>query len=379
MNLSMKGAVMKKILGSLLLLSLSLFARSAYEWKVDLSEYELYQHQSTLLTMQCTFSAEGKNDDVEFSPPSELPFEFELLSEKKHFVGDIQTLTYEYLIFAKEEGAYELHLKPSMLFTTQSAIDDVIVGRDNVNDLEVEKEVAKIAPLKIKVLPTTSSLTGRLDLKTDLDLQEVSAFEPVHLEIRIEGEGNLQELHDIAFEIEGVQVFADKPEKDLVLSEHGYKGVWLQRFAFVGEKSFSIPAIEIDYFDLEKKGESQLKTPDFEIKIKANGIERDTLIDEVDLPSEKIDFSKYVHYLYYLLSFIAGFIVAKLFKLPTKTVKKEKGIRIKTAQNNKELLEVLIVCDKMRFEEEIQRLEEAVYQGSIVDISGLKKSALEKL
>ena len=370
---------MKKILGSLLLLSLSLFAKSAYEWKVDIKENELYLHQSTVLNMQCTFSEEGKNDDVEFSPPNDVPFTFELLSEKKHFVGNVQTLSYKYLVFAKKEGNYELLLKPTMLFTSQSAIDNVIVGRDNVNDLEVEKEVAEIRPLKMHIHPTASDLTGKFSLKTDLDLHEVSAYEPVHLELLIEGEGNLQELPAIDFEIEGVQVFADKAEKKLILSEKGYKGVWLQRFAFVGKQDFVIPSVEFHYFDLQTSKENLLKTQAFTIKIKEDGIKREDLIDEVNLPSNKIDFSKYLDYLYYSLTFLAGFIVAKLVRLPKKTAQKEKGSSIKKANSAKELLEVLVLCDKALFTQEIQSLEAGVYKGEKVELSKLKKSALKKL
>lgn len=370
---------MKKILGSLLILSISLFAKSTYEWTVDLKEKALFEHQSTVLSMQCKFSKEGKNDDVEFFPPSDIRFEFKLLSEKRHFEGVYQTLTYKYLLFAKKAGSYELLLKPTMLFTTQSAIDNVIEGRDNVNDLEVEKEVANIPAIKIEVEKTSSVLTGALSMKTDLDRQEASAYEPVHLELSIEGAGNLQDLDIVDFNIKGVQVFADKAEEGFVLSEDGYKGKWLQRFAFVGKEDFIIPSVEFHYFDLKDKKQKTLKTQTFSIKIKADGIQREDLIDAVDLPSSKIDFFSYLEYLYYALTFMAGFIVAKLVKLPRKSIKKEKGEKIKKAKNNKELLEVLMICEKNLFVSEIEDLEKAVYKSEKIELSVLKKRALSKL
>lgn len=370
---------MKKILGSLLILSLSLFGRSEYEWKIKLEKTGLYLHQATVLTMECKFSKEGKNDDVEFSPPTDIPFSFELLSEKRHFDGELQTLTYKYLVFAKEAGQYELKLKPIMLFTSQSAIDNVIVGRDNINDLEVEKEMANLKPIILSVSPTNSLITGSLDLKTELDLNAVSAFEPVHLEVALEGEGNLQDLNALVFDIEGVQVFADKVEKNLVLGENGYKGVWLQRFAFVGKENFVIPSQKFIYFDLKDKKQKVLKTQAFSIKVRSDGIKREDLIDEVNLPSDKIDFSKYLFYLYYLLTFIAGFVVAKLIKLPKRSIKKQKGEKIKSAKNAKELLEVLIICDRGLFKNEIDELEKAVYKKQDLNLSQLKKKAFSKL
>jgi len=370
---------MKKVLGSLLILCLSLFGQSEYRWNIDLEEKDLYLHQSTVLTMECKFSKEGKNDDVEFTPPQDIPFTFELLSQKRHFEGELQTLTYKYLVFAKKSGNYKISLKPTMIFTTQSAIDNVIVGRDNVNDLEVEREDVKLKPLLVKVTDTASMFTGSLNLQTDLDTQEVSAYEPVHLEIAIKGEGNLQELSALSFEIEGVDVFADKMEQNLELSTKGYKGVWLQRFAFVGKKDFVIPALSFHYFDLDEKVDKVLKTEAFAIKVKTNGIKREELIDKVNVPSTKIDLSAYIHYLYYLLTFISGFITAKLIRLPKRRTNKEKGEKIKAAKSEKALLEVLMMSDKDLFSVEIEALEEAVYKAQKISLSDMKKRILSKL
>lgn len=371
---------MKKILGSLLLLTLSLWAKSTYEWTVSLKEKQLYQHQATTLSMQCRFDKSGKNDDVEFTPPKDSAFDFEMLSENRRFEGEIQIINYEYLLFAKKAGAFTLILEPKMLFTTQSAIDNVIIGRDNVNDLETEKEIAKIDPIHINVLQTDSSLTGQLSLRTKNDIQVASAYEPVHLEITIEGSGNLQAIEDLKFDIENVEVFSDEAEKSYALSTKGYTGTWTQRFAFVAKDSFVIPAVSITYFDPVLKQKRELKSEAVNIKINADGIKVEDLVDKVNLPSQKIDFSAYLEYLYYLLTFISGFIVAKLVRLPQKMKqKKEKGVRIKEAKTAKELLSALMNCDKSLFSAEIELLEAAVYKGDKIVLSKIKKSAYSKL
>jgi len=370
---------MKKILGSLLLLSLSLWAESVYHWDVSLSKNRLYLNEATTLSMQCTFEKEGKHDDVEFIPPVDSGFEFKLLSEKRHFEGERQVLRYEYLLFASKVGDLSLSLEPIMLFTTQSAIDNVIIGRDNVNDLEVQKAKAKIAPLKITVEPTQTQLTGTLSIEVQGDAKEVSAYEPTHLEIKITGEGNLQALKPIIFEIDGVQVFSDDPEIDFVLTAKGYKGSWIQRFAFVGKESFTIPSVGIKYFDLNSQSEKSLQIHALAVKVKVDGIKREDLIDKVDSPSTKIDFMEYVDYLYFLFTFIMGFIVAKLLKLPTRTQSFQKGEKIKKAKTPKALLEVLMRCDKNLFSKEIDVLEVAVYKQESVNLSQVKAKALKHL
>ncbi len=371
---------MKKILGSLLFLTLSLAAKSTYEWKVELKDKELYLHQATTLSMQCRFAKEGKNDDVEFIPPKTSAFDFELLSENRRFEGERQIITYEYLLFAKEAGEFSIKLEPKMLFTTQSAINNVIIGRDNVNDLETEKEIAKIDPIAINVLQTDSPLTGQFSLHTKNDIQVASAYEPVHLEITVEGSGNLHALKDLEFDIENVDVFSDEAEKDFVLSMNGYTGSWTQRFAFVGKDDFVIPAITIDYFDPSSQKKSVLKSEAIKVQINKEGIKAEDLVDKVNLPSQQIDLSAYVEYLYYLLTFISGFITAKLVRLPKKIKqKKEKGVRIKQAKSAKGLLEVLMSCDKDLFSTEIEILEAAVYKGDELALSAVKKSAYAKL
>ena len=370
---------MKKILGSLLFLGLSLYAKSTYEWTVKVADKQMYLNQSTMLSMQCRFDKSGKNDDVEFTAPTDTGFEFKLFNESRHFDGNIQTISFKYLIFAKKAGKIRLNLKPKMLFTTQSAIDNVIVGRDNVNDLETEKEFAKLRPITIEVLKTNTNLTGILELSTVNDIQEASAYEPVHLEVSIKGEGNLQEIQDINFEIEGVEVFSDDAQKDFSLSSKGYSGVWTQRFAFVGKRDFIIPSIKVHYFNLSSHEEKVLKSSPVSVKINSNGINKENLIDSVNLPSSQIKWSEYTSYMYYVLSFLAGFIVAKLVRLPVRTQKKEKGVKIKEAKTAKELLEVLIVCDRDLFGSEIQTLEACVYKGDKITLTKIKKSALLRL
>mgnify|MGYP000539353043 FL=1 len=53
--------------------------------------------------------------------------------------------------------------------------------------------------------------------------------------------------------------------------------------------------------------------------------------------------------------------------------------KIKKAKNNKELLEVLIICEKNLFVSEIEDLEKAVYKGEKIELSVLKKRALSKI
>ncbi len=370
---------MKRILGSLLLLTLSLWAESVYHWDVSLSQNRLYLNEATTLSMKCTFEKEGKHDDVEFVPPVDSGFDFKLLSEKRHFEGEKQVLRYEYLLFATKIGNLSLKLEPIMLFTSQSAIDNVIIGRDNVNDLEVEKAKAEIRALSVIVKPTQSALTGQLRLKDSSDIQEVSAYEPTHLEIKISGEGNLQALEPIVFEINDVQVFSDDPETNFILTSKGYKGEWVQRFAFVSAKDFTIPSIKIKYFDSLSKSEKSLSTQVIKIKVKSKGIKREDLIDKTDSPSSKIDLLAYVDYLYFLLTFIAGFIVAKLVKLPSPSQSFKKGEKIKKAKTEKELLEILMACDKNLFSKEINELELAVYKKQKVSLSGVKVKALKVL
>lgn len=370
---------MKKILGSLLLLTLSLFADRSYVWKVELSSKELYRHASATLSMECRFAKEGKNNDAEFTPPPNSPFDFELLSESRRIEEGQKIISYRYQLFAKEAGEFTLALSAKMLFMTQSAVDNIIIGRDNVNELEAEEEMARIEPINISVKETASGFTGKFSLQTRQDIQMASAYEPVHLEVLIEGEGNLQALPPIRFEIEGVEVFSDAPQKTLRLGESGYSGKWVQRFAFVGKEDFTIPSVSLGYFDLVSEEEKVLKSEAFFIKIDAEGIKKEELIDTVDLPSEKTDLWLYADYLYYLLTFILGFVAAKLLKLPLRSVKKQKGEKIKAARSAKELLDVLIICEKNLFSLEIDALESAVYKGSEVHLAEIKKQALSRL
>lgn len=369
---------MKRILGSMLLLTLSLWGRSVYHWDVSVDNPSLFLHEATQLTMKCVYEKEGKNDDVEFSPPKNVPFEFKLLREDRSFIEGRQHIVYEYLLFARAEGNYSLKVEPKMLFTTQSAINNIIIGRDNVNDLEVEKEVAQIDPIEIQVKGTQSDFAGRFTLTSTLDQEKVSAFEPVHLELRIKGQGNMQDITPFNFAIEGVEVFVDEPEVKMVMTPHGYEGEWVQRFAFVGEKAFEIPAITLQYFDLDQHKQVYLQTQSFTVQIKSDGLSRASLVDDIDSPSTQIKWSEYLSYLYYGLSFIFGFMVAKLVRLPKRKVKNAQFEALNNAKTAKELMNLLLQLDHVKYANEIEQLETAVYAKASVDLTQIKKRVKKK-
>ncbi len=370
---------MKRILGSLILLTLSLWGRSAYHWDVSVEKQHLYLHEATQLTMTCVYEKEGKNDDVEFAPPKDIPFEFKLLREERSFVDGRQHIVYEYLLFARAEGQFTLKPEPRMLFTTQSAIDNIIIGRDNVKDLEVEKEIAKIDPIVLEVKGTGADFSGNFTLDSKLDHNDVSAFEPVHLQLRIKGKGNLQDIKPFSFEIDGVEVFSDKPEVQMKLTPTGYEGEWVQRFAFVSDKPFRVPSVEWSYFDLETQALTLLKSDSYAISIKAEGITRESLVDTENSPSDAIKWSEYTRYGYYMLSFILGFMLAKLWKLPSFKPKDERLKRISGAKDAKTLLSILIQTDAQKFHNEISRLEASVYEKKPIDFAQLKKEAKAKI
>jgi hypothetical protein len=369
---------MKRILGSLLLLSISLFAKSTYEWQVHMDKQELYVHEATKIRMQCVFSVEGKNDDVEFKPPQDLPFEFELLGEDRSFIDGRQHIVYEYLVFARKAGEYQIKLAPQILFTTQSAIDNIIIGRDNVNDLEVEKETAIIPPLAVNVHPSDANLTGMFTFSFQVDKTEVFAYEPVHVEFRVEATGNLQDMPALAFDIKDVEVFSDIPEVHKQRMEKGYRGEWVQRFAFVGHEDFTIPAMQLKYFDPGRQKTVVLKSDTYAIKIKKEGLKREELIDEIDSPSSAIDWKQYTDYMFYLLSFMLGFMIAKLVKLPQLRLSSKSKDAISSANSEKALLNLLLQMDKVKYAQEISALEEAVYEAQPISLSQIKKQIKAK-
>lgn len=337
----------------LLFLSLELFATS-YEWRVSANKERAYVNEAIYLDFVCEFSDGAELYAVEFDPlVSDENLTIKLLSETRRLEDDKKVLEYEFVAFVHKPGERVLAFEALMKKTTQDSIRDTIIGRDNEKYAEYQSTNVPIKSVAVDVLEANTSLVGEFTMHVKNDAAEVKALTPYHFEVRIDGLGNFEKLTPLAFEIEGVKVFSEEPVQKTELTPEGYKGSWTQKFAFVSEKSFRLQPFTVNYLSPKTRKIKDLRFDGIDVRVQ-EGYKKEALLDVT--PEEKMSFN--LEYLYYFLTFIAGYLLSKLEL--TKRFKRQKNPWCKKIQNATSLdaLSVLLILeDAKKYEKILQEIE----------------------
>ena len=353
---------MKKSLGSflvLLLFCLNLQA-SEYKWTSYTTKEKAYVGESVYVKYVCEFDDIAQLYIIDFEPTTNELYEVVLLSKDEKLHNGKRINTYEYMLKLKKAQEIELDFQATMKKTSLDSIVENTTNHydDTKFDSIHEKTIVKMKKIRLNVLDTSKKLLGEFALEVNYDKTNVKAFEPYHLDITLKGQGNFDAMKDIEFSIDNVKIFAQKPIKNIKLDKDGYKGSWTQKFAFVSVEDFSIASQNIEYFDTKEEKMKILKIEQIDVKVHA-AYKKSELLDSLE---EERMFNPL--YLYYILTFIAGFLIGKIkFKTKNIQAKDEKLTRkIQEAKSLDALSMLLILNDEKRFKAML----------SMIDSNGVK-------
>ena len=329
---------------------------STYTWSATASKTTAYMHEAIHLKYVCSFSDASELYSIEFNPSGEYEkFTLKNLSQSEQIVDGKRINSYEFVAFAKEAGEIEFAFEAVMKKTTKESIENTVLGRDNVQKEDFTKESLKQKILKVTVKETDTLLAGIFGIEEKKREPKVKAYEPYHIEVIIKGVGNFDAIKPLEFNIEGVKVFAGEVIGEYVLKDDGMHGEWSQKFAFVGERDFTIPKIEIEYFDLKKESIENLSLDSTDVSVEA-GFSKEELLDKEQKRSFELDYS----YIYYVLVFTAGFLLSKVeFKKRAKKQSRDEEFsqKVEEAGSLDELMVLLVLKDAKRYEKIIFEIE----------------------
>jgi len=356
---------MKKIvLIILIFLNIQLFA-SDYTWSASINKKSALINEAIHLKYVCEFKDEGLLYTIDFNPAVDTEgYELILLKEDEKRINNKRVNSYEFVAFAKKSGKLDFDLEMIMKKTTIDSIREMTGGLDNDKANEgFTSEYLKQKTLSININKSETSLVGDFKLEVKKDKTDIKAFSPYHLEVIIKGLGNFKDIKTLKIEIDGVRTFAQKPTLKTTLSKDGYEGIWSQKFALVSEKDFILPAIEIKYTDSLDAKIKTLKTKLLDIKVSPS-YEKKILLDKVeDEPSLSLEF------LYYIFTFIFGYIIGKIFFVKEDLVIYENlsfEDKVQNAESIDRLLILLVLQDSQK------------YKNLIIDIENKKVSNINK-
>lgn len=338
----------------LIFLNLNLVA-STYNWSVESDKNEAMVNEAIYLKYVCQYSDEAGLYVIEFNPVVDNErYSIELLSEKEKILDGKKINSFEFVAFAKEAGEITFELDTTMKKTNKDSIENTVLGRDNSDYEEFSQRFIRQDAVLVNVKKSNTDLVGEFVLNVKKDRNKLKAYEPYHLEINIEGNGNFKALKPVEFKIDGVKIFSQKVIENITLTKYGYKGSWSQKFAFVGEKNFKIPEVKIEYFDIKEQRVKEMLVDASSVEV-TKAYKKEELLD-----NEEKGFELSYDFIYYILTFIAGFLFSKI---EFKGVRKSNPVdatfeaRVKEVKSLKELMVILALEDSKKYERIILDIE----------------------
>lgn len=348
----MKNSLGRVFLVFLFFLHVNSFA-STYEWSVKSNKSTAYVNEAIHLTYICVFSDRSELYSIDFNPQKENEdYTLHMLSESERIIDAKRVNSYEFVVFAKKAKEINFEFEATMKKTTKESIENTVIGRDNKEYEDFTLNKIKQKSIKVNVKPSANTLVGDFSIEVKKDKQHVKAYEPYHMHIIIKGNGNFEAIKPIDFKIDGVKIFGGKVIKDIELSKTGYSGVWSQKFAFVASEDFSVDEINIEYFNLKTQSIDNLHVDAVKVEV-TKGYVKKELLDDVES-----DFKINYDYFYYLLTFIAGYLLAKIKISNYKNNKSDIFLdKIQNANSMDELLMVLALDGSQKYKNIILQIE----------------------
>ena len=333
---------------------------STYKWSAEISKKEAYINEAIHLKYICEFSDRGELYTIEFNPMADKEnYTLELLKKSEKLINGKRISSFEYIAHASRVGKLEFNFDVQMKKTTLAFIADSTGSKDDDRgDVDSSKKIISQKTLNIDIKEADSEVVGKFKIDVKKDTPKVKAFEPYHLQITISGIGSFQNIKEIKFDIPKVNIFHEKVIKNTKLTSDGHSGTLSQKFAFVSENNFTIPSFQIQYFDLKSQSLKSMNFNSIDVEV-TKGFKKEELLDS-ELESGSLSFLSYIkNYIYYILTFIAGFLLAKIKFKNKKTDKKNDSFtqKIKNSNSLDELSIILILQDERKYKELILDIE----------------------
>jgi len=329
-----------------------------------------------------------KVDRVNIVPPKLDNFWVEQSGkEQRSIEGNYDVVTYKFLVTPQKSG--ELKIPPTFVqvgkyVKEDNLFDDPFFDNSFFNQIKWNKVYSNGLKINVEPLPNNLELYGHFLITANVDKRVVNANEPVNLTIKIEGEGNLDDIKKFDLQIPNAMVYNNEPKVEKRVVNGKQKGVFIQKIAIVADSNYTIPSFELKYYDSKLKKPVTIKTNPIPITVKGSpkvstlsqspkakvevAKEPDTNKSSkiTEQPKEKNSTSSY---LYLLIGFILGLFtmyIANLINFKSKK-KSQKPIvaQIKKAKNDKELYKLLLPYAKDDYIKEIvKKLEENIYKNA---------------
>lgn len=348
---------MKRSLGNLLIAMIALPTCGwsvTYHWQLLRSPQTLRVDQSALVRYECRFDESAADYAIKLHPVDSASYKLTILREQNRVVKGKRIDTFDLVLTPKQSGTIPVAMEGVVEYVPAGAVDyNAHLGRDNVSKIDIVTTNITLPTFSFESKPNDAALTGKMTLEISADKTRVRAHEPLHLSIILKGTGNLEKFTPIEFNISGVKVFSESPQKQLSATSEGDSGEVRQEFALVSDKPYVIPPVSLNLFDTEHNRYSHLTTAPIPVEVE-EGYDVSSLLDAPDL-TNTATLRRYALYAG-LIAFgaAAGEVLRRVWKYRPRRKNKRFWER---ARSSKELVMLLALDGDKRYDNIVSRLE----------------------
>ncbi|MBL0707577.1 MAG: BatD family protein [Sulfurimonas sp.] len=178
----------------------------------------------------------------------------------------------------------------------------------------------------VKKLPADVSLVGDFNIVASVDKTQINSNEAINLTIKVQGNGNLEDIKSFKPYIDGVNIFDEK----IVIKEN----ILTQKIVFVGDSDFLIKPFTLKYFNPTTKEIKTISTDAIDIKVKNSKAQTKLIVEKEQVkPVEKVvltkesEVPKYWFVLVFVLGLASGVFIMLLKSYKFKTKKQVVSIK----------------------------------------------------
>jgi len=242
----------------------------------------------------------------DFTPPTATGFWVEDLPPQKnyyktvrgknYYVIELKTAYFPTSPGRKKIGSAKLQIKQDDLFS--------LFDRDPFGFFDRKKNASRkpvnlaTDPVEITVMPLPnegkpqefSGSVGQLRMRSSIDNKEVEVNQPATVKIRISGQGNIKTLPEPEVpELEDFRVFSSGKSENVSKAGYSVGGHKEFEFSYIPRKpgTFTIPAIETNFFDPESGQYKMLRGEDYEVTV--TGVSNEEIAAQGSLPPGRMD------------------------------------------------------------------------------------------
>jgi len=355
------------ILGMLLV---SLLGAEDFSYKFDLSATRLYVKEPLVLKLNIEQTDKSKVLLFRFDLKKSDAYEFHRIDMRSYGAHHAARLEYTYLVYPLRAGRIDLEFDLTKMVTTDESVAYSFSGdRDNVRDLHKDEYPISLPPLGLDVqaIPEGTDLVGDFSLSYDIPAKKFGSYEPIPIKVTLEGNGYPPLLEKLYPESKEYRVFEGEREEKMLRSVKGTANTVIYPLALSAEKSFTLPPLTLNVFDPKRGKSYTLTIGKHSFEIEKPDIA--TLVDSRDDPKPLESDSGYWGTIFsYLIVFAAGYLsaVAMANRLPKRIIPQsaedETERRISETKDPKKLLALLMATDRVRYKDEIEKLEKKLFK-----------------